>query len=169
MGNILDRRHGLHFLAPSSKRGPETTKAETEGRPVRRMELSGSRDGATVESASRTVGAQEDAEEPPVAKRFGAASVEDTEFDGPEVDFPAAIADGFEPNVLFVDSVAEVKLDSVDADDAVMLDVVDSHVCGILELGQLARKRPRRTAVERGRRGVAEGFMWAYVVVFPTK
>ena len=110
-------------------------RAETEGRPLRETTLSRSANGAFVESSLSAIKAHEDAEEASIAERLGATGIEYSERDRPEVSLPASVIDWLETDVLLVDTIADVELHSVNADDAIVLGTLDPKVRGILELG----------------------------------
>ncbi len=65
-----------------------------------------------------------------------------TEFDGSEIDFPEAVIDLFEADVLLSEKMADVDPAGVPTDAAVATDTADLEVGGVLEGRQLSGKRP---------------------------
>ncbi len=68
--------------------------------------------------------------------------MEATEFDGSEIDFPEAVIDLFEADVLLCQQMADVDPVRVPADAAVATDAADLEVSGVLEGRQLLGERP---------------------------
>jgi hypothetical protein len=68
--------------------------------------------------------------------------MEATEFDGSEIDFPEAVVDLFEADVLLSEEMADVDPAGVPTDAAVATDAADLEVSGVLEGRQLYGERP---------------------------
>ena len=98
------------------------------------MTLSSSADGSRVESPLRAIETNEDAEEASIVATLGAARIEHSECNRTEVGLPASVIDRFKTDVLFVDTIADVELDSVNADDTVVMGTLDPEVRRVLEL-----------------------------------
>jgi len=68
--------------------------------------------------------------------------MEATEFDGSEVDFPEAVIDLLEADVLLGEEMADVDTAGVPADAAVVADAADLEVSGVVEGRQLLGEGP---------------------------